>query len=99
MRRMPVTGERVVFPARARVALEPFELPDPGPHQLLVRTVRTAVSAGTELTGLLGANPRTRYPVYPATRTPASSRPSARAWTASRSATASSRWAATRAAS
>jgi L-iditol 2-dehydrogenase len=60
-----IVGERVVFPAREEVAVERFELPDPGPHHLLVRTVRTAVSAGTELTGLLGVNPRTRYPMYP----------------------------------
>src|SRR5215831_2239177 len=62
---MPIAGERVVFPGPGEIVVEHFELPDPGPRQLPVRTERTAVSAGTELTGLLGANARSRFPAYP----------------------------------
>ncbi|HEY3080534.1 MAG TPA: zinc-binding alcohol dehydrogenase [Chloroflexota bacterium] len=54
-----------MFPRAGEVAIETVELPEPGPHGLLVRTERTAVSAGTELTTLLGDNARTRYPAYP----------------------------------
>src|SRR5439155_2587691 len=64
-RPMPLLGQRVVFPARGAIAIEPFELADPGPHQLLVRTLCTAVSAGTELTTLLGEGPHARFPAYP----------------------------------
>jgi 2-desacetyl-2-hydroxyethyl bacteriochlorophyllide A dehydrogenase len=62
---MSLTGQRVVFPARGEIAIESYPIPDPGPRQVLVRTVRTAISAGTELTGLLGANARSRFPAYP----------------------------------
>jgi L-iditol 2-dehydrogenase len=62
---VPIPAQRVVFPRPGEVEIEAFELPDPGSHQLLVRTTRTAVSAGTELTGLLGAGPRSRFPAYP----------------------------------
>jgi 2-desacetyl-2-hydroxyethyl bacteriochlorophyllide A dehydrogenase len=62
---MPIAGERVAFPRSGEVVVERFELPDPGRHQLLVRTDRTAISAGTELTTLLGAGPRSRFPAYP----------------------------------
>jgi hypothetical protein len=63
---MPITGQRIVFPGKGGVAVEPFDVSDAGPHQVLVRTERTAVSAGTELTSLLGANPVSHmYPMYP----------------------------------
>lgn len=63
---MPVSGKQVVFPRQGEVAIESFEIPDPGPHQILVRTTRTAVSAGTELTTLLGVSPRFQgFPAYP----------------------------------
>src|SRR5258708_9491300 len=63
---MPVIGQRVVFPDRGEVAIERFEVPELAPYQVLVRTVRTAVSAGTELTTLLGVNSRSqRFPAYP----------------------------------
>src|SRR5438093_1254884 len=62
---MPIAGERVAFPRPGEVVVERFELPDPGSHQVLVRTERTAISAGTELTTLLGAGPRSRFPAYP----------------------------------
>ena len=62
---MVSVGRRIVFPARGQIAVESFAVPEPGPRQALVRTLRTAVSAGTELTGLLGSHPRARFPVYP----------------------------------
>ncbi len=63
---MPVTAQRIVFPGAGEVTTDLCVIHDPGPHQLLVRTDRTAVSAGTEMTGLLGVHPVNRaYPVYP----------------------------------
>src|SRR5512135_2335823 len=62
---MPVTGQRIAFPTRGEVVVEPYEVPTPGPHQVLVRTVRTAVSAGTELSVLLGDLSNARFPAYP----------------------------------
>jgi 2-desacetyl-2-hydroxyethyl bacteriochlorophyllide A dehydrogenase len=69
---MPVKARGIVFTAPGEVALERFELPDPGPQQVLVRTTRTLVSAGTEVKALLnvresasGAGQATRYPVRP----------------------------------
>jgi 2-desacetyl-2-hydroxyethyl bacteriochlorophyllide A dehydrogenase len=59
-------GQRIVFTGPGEVALETFDVPSPGPDDVLVRTICTAVSAGTELTGLLGVSPGfTGYPVYP----------------------------------
>jgi 2-desacetyl-2-hydroxyethyl bacteriochlorophyllide A dehydrogenase len=48
------------------VALETFEVPDPGPHQALIRLTRTLVSAGTEVSSLVGrsADPG-RWPLRP----------------------------------
>ncbi len=62
---MSVTGQRIVFPAKGQVVVEPFEVPTPGPGQVLVRTVQTAVSAGTELSMLLGDLSNARFPAYP----------------------------------
>ena len=63
---MPTSGKRVVFPRQGEVAIEAFEIPVPGPQQILVRTTRTAVSAGTELTTLLGVSSRFQgFPAYP----------------------------------
>ncbi|MGH2353816.1 MAG: zinc-dependent alcohol dehydrogenase [Chloroflexota bacterium] len=61
-------GQRVVFTGPRQARLEPFEVPAPGPRQVLVRTTRTLVSAGTELKGYLGLDrgPHNRpYPLYP----------------------------------
>jgi 2-desacetyl-2-hydroxyethyl bacteriochlorophyllide A dehydrogenase len=59
-----VVGQRVVFPERGTVEIQPFEVADPGPSQIRVRALCSAVSAGTELTGLLGEG-RARFPAYP----------------------------------
>jgi 2-desacetyl-2-hydroxyethyl bacteriochlorophyllide A dehydrogenase len=39
---------RIIFPARGRVALQAFELPEPGPLEIRVRTLYSLVSIGTE---------------------------------------------------
>ena len=39
---------RIIFPARGQVALQDFELPDPGPEQIRVRTLYSLMSIGTE---------------------------------------------------
>ncbi len=69
---MTVNARGVVFAAPGEVAIESFEVPDPGPQQVLVRTTRTLVSAGTEVKALLnlresagGVVPPPRYPVRP----------------------------------
>lgn len=61
-------GKRIVFEGPRRVALESFEVPQPGPRQVLVRATRTLVSAGTELKAYVGEDVVRRsppYPVYP----------------------------------
>lgn len=40
--------QRIVFPERGRVELQPFELPAPGPRDLQVRTLYSLMSIGTE---------------------------------------------------
>lgn len=40
--------QRIVFPERGRVELQPFELPAPGPGDLQVRTLYSLMSIGTE---------------------------------------------------
>lgn len=46
---MSATGLRLVFRSDRRVELEEYEVPEPGPGQILVRVARSQVSAGTEL--------------------------------------------------
>jgi 2-desacetyl-2-hydroxyethyl bacteriochlorophyllide A dehydrogenase len=48
---------RTVFTAPMQVVLERQELPAPGPGQVLLRTERTLISTGTELTALTGDFP------------------------------------------
>ncbi len=59
----------VVFTAIRQVAVEPCEMPTPGPGQMLVRTTKTAISTGTELTILTGDFPEgsrwAKYGVLP----------------------------------
>jgi threonine dehydrogenase-like Zn-dependent dehydrogenase len=43
------TGQRIVLEATGKIRIESFELPRPGPHDILVRTRLTQVSAGTEV--------------------------------------------------
>ena len=45
----------MVFVGRDRVELEDFDVPEPGPGQVLMRVSRSQVSAGSEKNALLGA--------------------------------------------
>jgi L-iditol 2-dehydrogenase len=47
-----VYGQRLIFRPGWRVDLEDFEVPAPGPGQLLLKVTRSQVSAGSELNGL-----------------------------------------------
>ncbi|MGQ9554020.1 MAG: zinc-dependent alcohol dehydrogenase [Anaerolineae bacterium] len=63
---MAETGQRVVFTGPGVAEIEEFPVPEPGQHQVLVRTERSLFSAGTELTMLLGQLSTHRgYPCYP----------------------------------
>lgn len=52
-----MTPAALVLEAPRRLAFEPFELRDPGPGEVLVRTLHSGVSAGTELTQYRGTSP------------------------------------------
>ena len=67
-----MTSVRVVFPARGRVELEEFEIPEVGPAQVVVRTRWSLISSGTERTVLHARfepgthwEPYGHYPSYP----------------------------------
>lgn len=62
--------ERWVVPGERQVRLELFDLPQPGPHEVRVRTEASLVSAGTELAIYTGihqglTNPQVTWPKYP----------------------------------
>ena len=59
-------GKRVVFKEKGLVAAEDFEIKEPEQSQVLVRTVSTLISPGTE-TAFLMALPNTtgKFPMYP----------------------------------
>lgn len=63
---LALRGRRVVFRGRGLVDVEDFEIPEPGPGQVLVETVCSLISPGTE-TAFLQALPNTpgRFPMYP----------------------------------
>ena len=56
---------QIFFPERNKVALETVALPPLGPHDVLVRTEVSLISAGTELTNLLGDMKGQPFPKYP----------------------------------
>jgi 2-desacetyl-2-hydroxyethyl bacteriochlorophyllide A dehydrogenase len=65
-------GTRVVFPERGRIELEEFDVPDPGPAQVVVRARFSLISSGTERTVLHGRydagthwESYGRYPFFP----------------------------------
>jgi len=65
-------GRRIIFKGPREVGIEEFEVPDPGTGQILVKTLVTLISTGTELTMLSGKFPKgsfwdriTRYPLTP----------------------------------
>jgi threonine dehydrogenase-like Zn-dependent dehydrogenase len=50
---LPVsTGQRIILGSTGKISIEPFELPQPGPRDILVRTRLTQVSAGTEVNAI-----------------------------------------------
>jgi 2-desacetyl-2-hydroxyethyl bacteriochlorophyllide A dehydrogenase len=58
-------GHRVIFKAPREVVLEPIGFQPPGPGQALLRTERTLISTGTELTALTGDfPPNSRWSEY-----------------------------------
>ncbi|NJM06749.1 zinc-binding alcohol dehydrogenase [Candidatus Gracilibacteria bacterium] len=67
---MPIYGQRVVMPEPFRVEVEAFEVPEPGPDQLLIETEASAISAGTELAVYTGVHqwlndPTRSWPRFP----------------------------------
>src|SRR5581483_1066186 len=66
-------GHQIIFPEPRKAALEPQEWGSPGPGQVLLKSERTRISSGTELTMLSGDFPRensawanyVRYPMPP----------------------------------
>ncbi len=59
-------GQRVVWPSRAKVEVETFEVPSISDDEVLVATECTLISPGTERAFLLGLpNARGRYPSRP----------------------------------
>jgi threonine dehydrogenase-like Zn-dependent dehydrogenase len=63
-------GVQLVVPAPHEVRVEPYEIPEPGPDQIRVRTEVSLVSAGTELAIYTGihqglTNPNTAWPKFP----------------------------------
>jgi threonine dehydrogenase-like Zn-dependent dehydrogenase len=46
------TGQRIVLESTGKIRVESFEPPRPGPHDILVRTRLTQVSAGTEVNAI-----------------------------------------------
>ena len=56
---------QIFFPERNKVALETAALPPLGSHDVLVRTEVSLISAGTELTNLLGDREDQPFPKYP----------------------------------
>lgn len=68
---MKTKANRIVFPARGKAEVETVELPDaPGPEEVMMRTSRSLISAGTEVAIFLDQNELhggrgSPYPVYP----------------------------------
>ena len=56
---------QIVFPERNKVTVEAVTLPPLGPHDVLVRTEVSGISAGTELSNLLGNLNYDNFPKYP----------------------------------
>lgn len=63
----PMYTDAIVIPEAQRVELRPVELTPPGPSDVVVRTVYTSISAGTERMLLAGRlpHPMLSFPVVP----------------------------------
>lgn len=57
-------GKRIAVTPANRVEIEQFSVPQPGEGQVLIRTVSTLISAGTELGGQEQKHDRNLYPGY-----------------------------------
>jgi 2-desacetyl-2-hydroxyethyl bacteriochlorophyllide A dehydrogenase len=55
----------IVFTKPLQVSTGTFRLPDPGPDEILTRTLFSGVSTGTELRVLRGKQPNTAFPLIP----------------------------------
>lgn len=58
-------AKAIVFPEPNRVDFAEFDLPSPGPGQILTRTLYTGVSTGTELRVLRGGEEGAVFPLVP----------------------------------
>src|SRR5689334_8950423 len=63
-------GKRAVMPGPREIAIESFEVPEPGPGQVLVETEASGVSPGTELAVYTGihqwlGDPTRAWPKFP----------------------------------
>lgn len=52
-----MNGRALLLEAPGRLAFEPLDVRDPGPGEVLIRTLHSGVSAGTELTQYRGTSP------------------------------------------
>jgi 2-desacetyl-2-hydroxyethyl bacteriochlorophyllide A dehydrogenase len=57
MRRQTLVQGQVEFTSPGKVRLVPMEIPEPGEGEVLVSTLYSGISAGTELTAFTGTNP------------------------------------------
>jgi 2-desacetyl-2-hydroxyethyl bacteriochlorophyllide A dehydrogenase len=63
---MSYSGHQIVFTAPEQVAVEAIRIEEPTDFEIVVQTECSLISAGTELTNLLGQLSVFRgYPVYP----------------------------------
>lgn len=61
-----IIGKRIVFKNVGEVIIEDFSLREPSEDELLVKTITTAISPGTETAFLMGLpNTPRKYPIYP----------------------------------
>ena len=57
---------RIVIPERQKVSIESFNLPSLGSNEVLVKTLFSAISPGTEVARIRNiTNPHTKYPYFP----------------------------------
>ena len=63
---MKEVGKRIVWPERGKVAIEDFEVRQPEPKEVLIKTVITLISSGTEMAFLMSLpNTPNKFPQYP----------------------------------
>lgn len=55
----------VVFESEGKIRVRPVSVPEPGPHDVLVKIERSAISNGTEMACLRGIRPDAPFPCVP----------------------------------